>query len=76
MPKNGPKFVVSYLSEKRQVAKLRRGFGLKFINEKRGGNVVKWCQARDPLFKVKGKLRHQMLGHRFVWLKKENKNKK
>lgn len=49
MPKNGPKFVVTELSEKRQAAKARKGFGLKFINEKGNGDVVKWGKVENVL---------------------------
>lgn len=49
-------FVVGAPNPKRQAAKKLRKFGLSFIDP-----VDKWCQSKDPLFKIKGIKRHSIL---------------
>ena len=44
--------------ERRQLAKAKREMGLKYLGDK-GIDPVKWCQDKDPLFKVKGKERYE-----------------
>lgn len=45
----------------RKINKKSRGFGMGVVESFIGlepEDVVKWCQFKDPLFKVKGKSRH------------------
>ena len=58
---NKAKFVVGDLNPKRQASKKARKFGLGFIGYDAKESLDKWCQSKDPLFKVKGKERHRRL---------------
>ena len=48
------------LKETRQLAKMKRKKGLKYL-ESKGIDPVKHSQTNDPLFKVKGIKRHLAL---------------
>ena len=47
-------------NEKRSKSKLRRGKGVLAMQEK-GVTELEWMKAHDPLYKVKGQERHNLL---------------
>jgi hypothetical protein len=64
MAKNRPSTPKHKANEKRAQAKLKRGFGR--LAMKAAGyseNEMAWAQKHDPLYKVKGKARHQALNN-------------
>jgi hypothetical protein len=47
-------------NEKRSKSKLKRGKGVLAMQEK-GVTELEWMKAHDPLYKIKGQKRHNML---------------
>jgi len=58
--RNTPTVPVTPENKKRRASKLKRNKGQGAI-EKAKSNDIDWCQSKDPLFKIKGKKRHNLI---------------
>jgi hypothetical protein len=62
MAKNRPSIPTHKPSETRALAKSKRGFG-RLAMKADSMNQIDWTRKHDPLYKVKGKARHQALNN-------------
>ena len=59
-----PQNQTSNRTPQRQQARLAKDRGIlamKAARQGRGMSIVEWCQMLDPLFKIKGQLRHDIM---------------
>lgn len=58
---NKATFVEGKENPKRQKAKARRKFGQLFVGSSKKETIDAYCQSKDPLFKVKGQVRTNLM---------------